>query len=468
MHFCYGCFAESSAAESIMRHELRRLAPSSRFICKFASVAGIASLGTGVCLVALLSPSRPASADVVWAKKDCVTTPCTITTGGSPPPALAPGQFRVIGQPINWSATYQATPQRFWVGKTGMNVADQQLTAFNGELGGNFNLPLGLWYISVKTGNMGWGTYTVFGPNVLGDPHITAMDGTRFDFQGAGEFVMLKSRAAGLEVQSRMTPVSTVAPLPPDAHTGLSSCPSINTAAAIRSPRHRFSYQPSRIGTSKSAKMQLRIDGHLSSVPGGSLTLDDGTRVTLNHASSELRIALRNGWSVRIVPTWWSATGRWYLDFDFTLATSAVGVAGPLARGSWLPALSDGSSVGAIPAATQDRYKVLYETFANSWRVDAASSLFDYSPGQSTATFTNGAWPGRSGKCRLPNTTPLAQLSEIQAAKICAGVISAFKKACIADVMGTGDRIFAAGYAKTQGPARYKTTVPDMKAQQRD
>jgi hypothetical protein len=31
----------------------------------------------------------------------------------------------------------------------------------------------------------------------------------------------------------------------------------------------------------------------------------------------------------------------------------------------------------------------LYGTFANAWRVTQATSLFDYGPGRSTATFTD-------------------------------------------------------------------------------
>lgn len=415
-------------------------------------------------LLALLSAAVPASADVVWATKDCTITPCTISTGGTPFPALPAGQFRVIGMPIQWDATYFGTPQRFWVGKNGMNFADQQLSASNGDPGGSFSLALGLWYISVRTANMGPGNYSVFGPNVKGDPHISTMDGTHYDFQGAGEFVLLKNNA-GFEVQSRMTPVSTVGPLPPDPHTGISACPSINTAAAVKTPRHRLSYQP---GNGRSPRMRLRIDGRPVVVRSGGMTLNDGTRITLNGTSAELRITLRNGWGVRIVPTWWNATGLWYLDYDFTPATKAAGVAGPIAGDSWLPALADGSSVGSMPAPLPDRYKVLYEKFADSWRVNATTSLFDYQAGTSTATYTNPAWPGRDGRCRIPNTAPLPQISEAQATKICGDVhVPSFKKSCIADVMATGDRIFADGYVKLQGPTRYRSTTKNERLQER-
>ena len=343
-------------------------------------------------------------------------------------------------------------------------MADQQLTTANGQLGGSYTgLPVNsLWYISIRTANMGPGSYSVFNANVKGDPHITTMDGVHYDFQGAGEFTLLKNSDAGFEVQSRMTPVSTVGPLPPDPHTGISACPSINTAAAVKSPGHRFSYQPALVGNAQSPQMRLRIDGSRVTVPPQGMTLNDGTRINHNRTSGELRIRLRSGWGVRIVPTWWASTGLWYLDYDFTPATAASGIAGPVPRGSWLPALADGSSVGPIPGPMPQRYKTLYQQFADSWRVSPATSLFDYQAGTSTASYSNADWPRQDGRCTLPNTNPLAQLSEAQATTICAGVhVPHFKKACIADVMATGDKVFAEGYVKLQGPTRRIYKVPD-------
>lgn len=447
-----------------MRHFGSRSAEQHRFISKSPSAAKRACFFGGASLMILLATSVPASADIVWATKDCSLSPCTISTGGTPAyPNQVPGRFRVTSAAqFQWSALYQGTVQRFWVSPTGMNMATQQLSTANGQLGGMVSLPNGLWFISAQTALMGAGTYSVTGPNVLGDPHITTMNGTQYDFQGAGEFVLLKNRDAGFEVQSRMAPVSTVGPLPTDPHTGISTCPSINTAAAVKSPGHRFSYQPQRVGNSASPRMQLRIDGQPRAVRPNGMTLGDGTRVSLNRATQEVQITLRSGWGVRIIPHWWSATSRWYLDFDFTPASYATGIAGPIARGSWLPALADNSSVGGMPTPVSERYKILYERFADSWRVNNATSLFDYQTGTSTATFTNSAWPGQSGNCRLPNTNPLPQISEVQATAICGRVIPSFRKACIADVMVTGDKVFAAGYVKTQGPTRstFKDTRP--------
>jgi hypothetical protein len=414
-------------------------------------------------LASSLTAVSPLCADTVWVSKDCSVTPCTITTGNSTTGVpLAPGRFRKTGSSASWSATYFGTPNRFWVSVGGMNMADQQVSTSAGDMGGTLTIANGLWYISARTALMGPGNYSVTGPNVLGDPHITTLDGVHYDFQGAGEFTLLRNESAGFEIQTRMSPVSTAAPLPPDLHTGLSSCPSINTAAAVRSRSHRISYQPGTGTRGASPRMLLRVDGRLVTVGPSGLALSDGTRLVRDRLTGELKITMRNQWGVRIVPHWWDATKRWYLDYDFTPATDASGVDGAIAPDSWLPALADGTSVGAMPPALGDRYDVLYRKFADSWRVTAATSLFDYSPGTSTGTFTNADWPGRDGRCGLPNTVLLQGVDATVAEQSCQGIfIPHFKRMCVLDVMVTGDRTFGGGYRLTQGPKRYSVRVPD-------
>jgi hypothetical protein len=86
----------------------------------------------------------------------------------------------------------------------------------------------------------------------------------------------------------------------------------------------------------------------------------------------------------------------------------------PLAAGSWLPALPDGSPLGDMPATLHQRYVDLYSKFGNAWRVGA--SLFDYKPGTSTKDFTAASWPPEKPSCPLqdsarnfPDTTAQVQ-----------------------------------------------------------
>jgi hypothetical protein len=83
------------------------------------------------------------------------------------------------------------------------------------------------------------------GPSGRGDPHLTTTNGINYDFQAAGEFTVLRNSATDFELQARQSPVATASVVGPDAHTGLTSCVSINTAVAVRIGRYHVSYQPS-------------------------------------------------------------------------------------------------------------------------------------------------------------------------------------------------------------------------------
>ena len=98
-----------------------------------------------------------------------------------------------------------------------------------------------------------------------GDPHLTTVDGVHYDFQSAGEFVVLRDRD-GLEIQTRQTPVATASAIA-DSYTGLTTCVSLNTAVAARVGTHRVTFQPNLSGVPDPAGLQLRVDGNLAALP---------------------------------------------------------------------------------------------------------------------------------------------------------------------------------------------------------
>jgi lysyl endopeptidase len=108
-----------------------------------------------------------------------------------------------------------------------------------------------------------------------GDPHYRTIDGVRYDFQSAGEFVFLQG-TDGLEIQTRQTPVvNGVTPSVPEAHSGLASCVSVSTAVAMRLGTRRVSYEPKwGSGPDPSpASLELRVDGKLETLgPSGLVT----------------------------------------------------------------------------------------------------------------------------------------------------------------------------------------------------
>lgn len=291
-------------------------------------------------------------------------------------------------------------------------------------------------------------------PYTHGDPHIKTVDGTNYDFQGAGEFVLL--RGENLEVQARQTPVETEAPLGPNDHTGLSSCVSLNTAAAVRVGPHRITYQPNLNGRPDPSGLQLRVDGNLVERIGErGIVLPSGGRILPTTAPGGIQIQYPGGSQINITPGFWEYYQLWHLDFDMRNVRATEGVMGSIAPGNWLPALPDGTFLGPRPADLSQRYQDLYEKFADAWRVTATTSLFDYAPGISTSTFTVDSWPGvAQQQCRLqkrpagegPIQQPLKPLSLEVARQQCAPLVENDRRTnCENDVMVTGE----IGFAKT-------------------
>jgi len=284
-----------------------------------------------------------------------------------------------------------------------------------------------------------------------GDPHIVTFDGTPYDFQGAGEFVYLRN-GSNVEIQVRQTPVATAAPVGPDGHTGLTTCPSINTAVAARMGKSRISYQPAPKVSAEPSSMELHIDGKLVRLPSGSIKVGDGliTRATIG---SGLEIDFGDGTHLSVVQDYWPTNKVWYLNVDVTNAKSREGIAGAILDGQWLPLLPDGSPLGPRPASLAQRHFDLNKTFANAWRVTSASSLFDYATGTSTGTFTDLNWPPEKPPCTIKGSDiPPAKPVDIEVARrYCLKVEEKdLNEQCVFDVAGTGNTGFVNAYLTTQ------------------
>ena len=280
-----------------------------------------------------------------------------------------------------------------------------------------------------------------------GDPHITTVNGVNYDFQSGGEFVAL--RDGMFELQTRQTPVATASPIF-NPHTGLTSCVSVNTAAAVRVGKHRISYQPER-GRSGAPLMQVRIDGAVTALPLSGINLPGGGRVA--SLSGGVLVETPDGAQVTLLPNFWGAPNNiWYLNVGVAHTQATEGTMGAVPAGSWLPRLSDGSSMGSLPGSLSQRQGDLHGTFAKSWRVTDATTLFDYATGTSTASFTNSNWPPASGNCTLGQRPPVIKpVPEAVAQRLCTPVRDKAQNAnCIADVVATGNRGFAKAYIVSQ------------------
>jgi hypothetical protein len=296
--------------------------------------------------------------------------------------------------------------------------------------------------------------------NHIGDPHCRTVNGIPYDFQGAGEFTLLRDGNA-MEIQARQTPVAVAKPVT-DSYSGLTSCVSLNTAVAARVGTHRISLQPG-----KENRLQFYLDGKPAQLTAVGIDLG-GNRVSGFDANGQtaLRVDYEDGTVFTATPMYWNAYKLWYIDVSVSNTRADEGVMGYIPKDSWLPRLRNGKSLGPMPPSLQDRYVQLYRTFAKSWRVTNKTSLFVYAAGTSTATFTDVNWPAEKAPCKLLPQFRVAGVGVMKgmpvakAQAICRVVTDKdLYNNCVFDVASTGDETFAKGYRLAQDLRLYGTAV---------
>jgi hypothetical protein len=304
-----------------------------------------------------------------------------------------------------------------------------------------------------------------------GDPHLTTVDGVKYDFQSAGEFTAL--REDQLEIQTRQSPVPTATVPITNAYTGITHCVAIYTAVAARLGSSRVTVQPSPGAEPDPKSMQVRVNGQVVQLGDVPLVLHAGGSekgaiegTITKHPDGMYEITDARGTQLVVTSAYWEARKVWYLNLNVYGTSAHQGTMGRLAKRSWLPALPDGSSLGAKPASESDRYQALYEKFADAWRVTDKTSLFDYEAGTNTATFTRDEWPrNHPESCAIEGQTSAQAATEEVAQQACANVVDATRRAdCVFDVMVTGNAGFGKSYEVMQSfaplPPGWYSPVP--------
>jgi hypothetical protein len=253
-----------------------------------------------------------------------------------------------------------------------------------------------------------------------GDTHITTFDGVRYDFQVVGEYTLVRSTKDDFVIQVRQVPALQ------------SRTVTVNQAMATKIDGKRVSI------ASENSQLVLRVNGAVATdaipkLAGGSITRSttmygtsylfewpDGTKATVSGA----RLL-----DVRVKP----ASGRKGAlagllgDADGSKANDLVG--------------TGGASLGLKPSPED-----IGRALADRWRISQDASLFDYQPGQTTATFTDPTFPD-------PHVDPSYAANAVDAEKRCreSGIIDPhLLHNCIVDFAVTSDFLFVSSYSHAQ------------------
>ncbi|WP_433261098.1 VWD domain-containing protein [Micromonospora vinacea] len=258
--------------------------------------------------------------------------------------------------------------------------------------------------------------------NSNGDPHLLTYDGLRYDFQAAGEFVLTRSTTDDFEVQVRQTmfPASSVV--------------AVNSAVAVRVAGDRVGVYVTPDGPA------VRVNGAAPvSAPDGVKLPRGGTVTTWKDGT--VTVELPDGARLTAQPI-----GVWGLSVSLSAPTARAGkLEGLLGDHDGDPG-DDLTVRNGKRLAQPPTFEALYPGFADSWRVEAQRSLFDYEPGQGTGTFTDRRFPDR---LLTVGDLPNRATAELVCRR--AGVTDPRILAdCVLDVGLTGQVAFAEDAARAQ------------------
>ncbi len=275
------------------------------------------------------------------------------------------------------------------------------------------------------SGGDGGGSEPVNG-TLKSDPHLVTFDGRWYDMQALGEFTLARSTMDDFVVQVRLGTIGALRTV------------SVATAMATQVGRDRVTVTIDNIAASPVPVLRIngaRANQDFVPLAGGSVRsvfneagtgyiteFNDGTRVGISPFA-------RQGLNVWVVP----AAVRKGLLTGLLGDSNGSDANEPVVRGT----------ADVLPA--EPEHDDLYGKFANSWRITAAESLFDYASGQSPATFADANFPAR---------VPVADAVTLVAAQTAcreSGISNAnLLKNCSTDFAASGNRSFIRAYQPQQ------------------
>jgi hypothetical protein len=352
-----------------------------------------------------------------------------IDTFGSPPDILqvtVSGHARISDGSghdyiVNDSGTYCMTSSCEGCDAQLLNGPTPALAVTGGQTGNTGQLD-GISSQGCKPKEKPCGTGGCGGSN--GDPHLKTVDGSRYDLQAAGEYVLLRAPDGSLEIQARQEPRGDSA--------------TINTAVAAKVNGHRVAFYVADAGVP-----EVRIDGLVVGADEvGASDLGSGASLAAFQRGYELDFP--DGTKL-----WALSMGSWGINVlvlpSDTLRSDGAGIIArvPSDARYRVPALPDGSQLPA-PANHDERYQLLYGTFAPAWRVTADTALFDYDEGKTTDSYVVADFPPQTAPLDISELLP-EQLATAQ--QTCSAVTDTdLAEQCAFDVVITGDDGFVTTY----------------------